>query len=400
MTRQQSQQSTRTGVFTRFVSAVDVGEDGAGLLEELWQELRTNLHRELVRRGLIGLPPRCLGVFGGASWLDPTEHGQSPGRPGGRDALDELTVDCFVFVFVQRLRALRGHLKVKDNVDGLVLLNIRHFLLERQRDHDPVGYRVYHVLRSAVQAAVEAGDLQVVDGDPRIRNDTVLRPRHSGPVSPRQAPELKAVVLRWNDDLLPELIAAQGKRQRAVVVDLSKRLGRLAEEGFGDVCFKDLVSPLKADARARWSEIRLQAEGETVLEHGDEAFRSVVRLVYPETSFEERAWFDRLVSEVDKLVADHPGTPATRRHLRSLWRFLKAHAQGEEEGTVGSAAPDALPPRRAIASLLGVPRSRLPELYQIIGAMLTQVRETTPGNDGVITHIRERAPRTLTPRSS
>ena len=94
------------------------------------------------------------------------------------ETLDELTTDAYVFNFVHRLRSLRAQLLVKPNIEGLVLLNLKNFLYERQRRHDPLGCRLFKTLRSALRALVDDGQLEVSRGAPEIRNDTVLRFPH------------------------------------------------------------------------------------------------------------------------------------------------------------------------------------------------------------------------------
>lgn len=61
----------------------------------------------------------------------------------GASALDELAADCYIFIYVDRLRSLQAQLRVKPDIADLVHLNLRHFLLERQRQHDPLGIRLF-----------------------------------------------------------------------------------------------------------------------------------------------------------------------------------------------------------------------------------------------------------------
>jgi hypothetical protein len=144
--------------FTRFLRNLEpdqpLDQDDDREFEEVWTGLRRLLVSELKRRSLWSLPPACLGIYGCTTWADP-------------EAVEELVADCFVFIFVERFRSLKAQLRYKPNVEGLIVRNVRNFLHETQRRHDPVGYRVFTVLRSAVRDALSAGELQVIAGSPR-----------------------------------------------------------------------------------------------------------------------------------------------------------------------------------------------------------------------------------------
>ncbi len=123
------------GVFTRFVRSLNPQgkpPDEVGF-DRVWQALRGLLHRELRQRGLWLLPPSYLGVDGWGHWTE---------SAGGRaDALDELVADCYSFNFVQRIVSLRAQLQVKPNIEGLIYLNVGHFVHELQQRNDPLGTR-------------------------------------------------------------------------------------------------------------------------------------------------------------------------------------------------------------------------------------------------------------------
>ena len=158
--RKEGEDAAGTRVFTEHVRALEGGgEPDPQRLAAVRGALQGALRGELRRRGLWNAPPDYLGVYGAEGW---------------EDALEELVSALYAFVFVERSRALQAQLRIKPNVDGLVFLNVRHFLHERQKEHDPLGSQVFEVLQSAVRRAVAVGDLHVLAGDPRVRNETVL----------------------------------------------------------------------------------------------------------------------------------------------------------------------------------------------------------------------------------
>ena len=150
----------RKSIFTQHVRDLVRGDVSREELEAPWEKLRDAMVSEMRQRALLTASPACLGVYGVDSWT--------------QEALDELATDCYTSVFLRRLSSLAAQLERKSNVEGLVFRNIRFFLHEIQRKHDPVGFRIYTALRAAVCAAVDRGALRVELGDPAVRNDTVL----------------------------------------------------------------------------------------------------------------------------------------------------------------------------------------------------------------------------------
>ena len=368
-------------VFTDYVRALASGKPlDRQRLEDLWQALRSALRNELKKRGLWEAPPAFLGIYGWTAW-----------EPA---ALEDLLAECYTYIFGSRLRALQAQLKIKPNIDGLVFLNIRHFLHERQKEHDPLGSQVFEVAQSAVRAAVEERELRVVDGDERVRNDTVLSFGPAEENARLNRERLPSVVARWNDELLPDLVTLRGRRQEEVVRRLRERLPDLRKEGVEVFRFKDLVDPLKADVRARWAVLLDRAQGETAPRTGDEGSGEVVRLVRPDTRFEERQVFHKLVDCVLTAIRRETNDKV-RGYLATLWQFIRLRASdGADEGAalrlgrtmaaeVESADEDQ-PSHRQLAEQLRIPRERLPVLYQTLGTMLEECRAAISGKAAVM----------------
>jgi hypothetical protein len=378
------------GPFTEHVRML-TGEEplDAGRLEPLWAALRRSLRAELKRRGLWESPPAYLGIYGGEGW-------ETPGG-SGEEALEELLAECYTFIFVLRLRSLEAQLAVKPNVDGLVFLNIRHFLHERQKEHDPVGSQVFEVLRSAVRGALAAGELHRIAGDERVRNDTVLSFSAGAATPPPVLEGVGALVARWNDELLPDLVTLRGQRQEEVVRRLRERLPDLRREGFEAFRFKDLVDPLKADVRTRWAAILDQSQGEAAPQIGEEERRERVRLAPPDLRFEERELFRRLIDCVLASLRRLDVSEKTRGYLTTLWQFVRVQAsEGErlEPRATGldrwlrDAADEERPSLRRLADQLHIPRERLPGLYEMLGDLLQRCRALHSGG-GAATFLKD-----------
>lgn len=370
-------------VFTDHVRALSGAEAlESRQFEALWRALRAAVRRELRRRGMWDSPPVYLGILGGESW------------EASEGALDELLAECYSYVFVARLRSLQAQLKIKPNVEGIVVLSIRHFLHERQREHDPIGSQVFDVLHAAVVQAVNEGELRVLAGGERVRNDTVLG-FEDGLESPgRRRTEIAALVGRWNDDLLPDLLTSRGRRQEEVIRLLRQRLPDLFREGVTTFRFKDLVDPLKADVRARWAALLDLEQGESAPRMAGEGGDAEERVVAPERGFEERQHFRKLIDCVLKSLAGLEVDPKTRGYLAVLWQFLRLQAsegaEAQPSSRLGraldaeiSAGDEERPSHRKLGEQLRIPRERLPSLYRTVGDLVKRCSAAISGQTAV-----------------
>ncbi len=352
-------------VFTEYVRSFVPGFAGPDpeTFAALWQALKRALRSELAGRGLWRARPGQLGIVGGPTW--------------NQSALDELTAECYSFVFVTRLPSLMAHLGIKENIDGLIFLNIRHFLHERQRAHDPVGFRVFQILRKAVREGLARGDLHVLGGDPRIGNSTLLA---SGPAGiPREldSRSFAAIAQDWTEHLLPDLVTAAGHRQLAVV----RQVGHLLQAtGLRAWRFGDLLGPLQQEVRSRWQAVACRMAGEPAFEADADSDRQprLTLVAKPDTTLEEEDAFEKLVAEVDSRVERRRLPGRARLHLRTLWAFLRAEAAGDGEKTGGFPvqARDADSSQRELARNLGIPRNRLPSLFRILGQLVRESQAT------------------------
>lgn len=359
----------RTGmpsVFTAFVRGLQ-GErtPDADLFHDAWHSLRAALAGEMKKRGLWQSPPSYLGAYGWESW--DSEAPQGSGSARAQSALGELVADCYAFIFVDRLQSLKRHLQDKPDIDGLVLLNIRHFLHERQRVHDPLGFRIFELLQSAVEEAISSGALHVLAGDRKVRNDTLLG-FHPAAEPPATAADWEQIVLRWNDELMPSLVTARTRQLAAVVRRLRERLLELPEHGIEAFRLKDLLDPLKRDARGRWAALTpmsddLQALAPTL----------------PESTGGSGQSFEDLARCVSTSIERMEGDARTRTQLMTLWHHLwRQH--GEEAQETGRDEPDPgragkrPPSYRQLEQRLNIPRERLPVLFGLLRQLVPRLR--------------------------
>ncbi|HEX9736172.1 MAG TPA: hypothetical protein VGG06_29780 [Thermoanaerobaculia bacterium] len=354
--------ATRDGqdfAFTEYVRALDgAGPPDRSAFAAAWGKLRRMLKSELRRRSLSTAPPAFLGIYGYESWHDEQDV-----------PLHELTHDAFTAIFVDRLTYLRDLLRELDHVEGIAYRTLRNFLYDRQKRNDPLGFRVFDVLRAATRRSIERQVLYVLAGDPRVRNSTVLGFAPETDPAAAHGTDLGEAVAAWGGELLPELVTAPPQKLETVTETLCAHLEGLQARGRA-FRFRDLIGPFKDDVRKRWFSGFRNGEAE-----------SASALERPGAGFEQRQRFQWLIACVEETLPQLAARRRTFEHLRSLWTFLKIH--------VAASGAGALPSDRQLAERLAVPRKKIPKLMRLLGASVEKCRER-----------RELRPRTLTPGPS
>lgn len=349
------------GDFTRFLRQLAAAGDTPSVdaFDRVWSALRGALASELRKRGLWHLSPRLLGIVGADRWLESAESAD------GNDALEELTADCYEYVFLRRAQSLVAQLEVKETIEGLVFRSIRNFLFERQKANDPIGYRTFDVLRTAVETAHRRGLLTLDEPGPRIHNGSVLHPSIPPSEGPRADADAEALTASWLDDLLPDLLLAQGTSKADLADRLTPRLGEIRRE----ITFGELVDPLKRGARRCWHAL-LQAElGARARDVDAEAGAPEIPVVPPSLVVEDAESYEVLASCVDGRLAELATDRRTHRYLVALWTWLRAWATEDSEDDPWS--------HRRLAAELGIPRARLPELFGFLEEVVAACRGAT-----------------------
>ncbi len=362
-----------TTILTEFVLRLGKAttEPSAEMFEQVWETLRGILVGEMKRRSAWSNPPRFLGVIGHPVWT-------APGTDS--DALDELAAECFEFIFVRRLQSLHAQAQSKPTIDGLISLATRHFLLEAQRNNDPLGFRIYEVLHRVARDLLAADRIDSDSAESKVRNETVLAPRnHGGADPPSYEPGFLAdpqqLAERWCHEHLEELVTASHRAMRQLIANLGDQLVLWLEEQNRPVRFGTLVNSLKIQCRPAWS-LRFVDLGSA---EGPLASSEADRFATLSTCVKIR--LDRLVEK-----------PRTRTYLHKLWSFLESFAQ---EGAPAALEWDdelRLPPARQMASLLEIPRNRIPGLLDLVRHHLQACRTSNPVSE-------EESPMPREPRS-
>ena len=334
-------------VFSDYVALLGQGEQpDLSSYEAVCEDLRGLLVREMHRRGLWNVPPAFLGCTG-ARWSD--------------GALDEIVTDAYTFVFIDRQASLISQQRQKMNIRPMVVLNVRHFLTGLQKKADPLGYRLFGRLRDAVKIGIREERLSVlhngtrVENGTRLKNNTVLTFRPP-PVSLTSSADLAETIRRWNDELLPKLVTAEGPAVPKVVERLSENVLALAEAGVAAFRFGDLIGELKADVRRRWRAIWEASLGELGTEYDEGETPRPVPFAEPD---DEPDWPERLllIQDCVETSIERERAPKGRRDLRSLWFWLRAERLDAGEYGV-------LPKFTELGRHLQLTRDRVRQLFE------------------------------------
>jgi hypothetical protein len=141
--------------FTQYINQVKI------VPPELLDAVAKALRAEMKKRGLWTAPPVWLGYEDWNCWDETRGKYKDDVLKKYSDAFIDLLFECYEYLFLgQRLPHLQNAMKQSPNVDGLVVRNIKQFITEKQRKHDPLGYNVAHHARDAVQCAIDKGILK------------------------------------------------------------------------------------------------------------------------------------------------------------------------------------------------------------------------------------------------
>ncbi len=349
------------------------GVVGAGddLMAAVRRTITWRLTKELEKRNQWFASPRYLGLIGWESWWE-----SDAGRIG-TSALDELVVDVFSHLFVDKLPDLASRLRAPGNsggvpnVDGLAVRLMCNFIHDRQQKNDRLGARVYRVLKAAVRRAIEHDLLEVQEGDSEVNASTLLAPVAGSKGSRITAEQLRHWVAQWNARLLPELVTGFGPQSKVLHAELRFCLAELAGE-LRSFLFGDLVRELVLDVRGRWADL-YSSDGDEESEEGGEERPEFpwFRILAANDAITEADHLRKLLDCVTDCLGklDHP--PERLRHLQALWGFLLRFTADEIRERV--------PGGRKLGPALGIPRRHLTSLYATLGELVNQCRAVLAG---------------------
>jgi hypothetical protein len=320
---------------------LDKGEPDVPLLAALANEVRERLRAARMWQQ----PPEYFGYPEYHSWQEAFS---------GDDAAPGPVADFFLEKIVPEQSFLTQTLGAGNDVEALVRQKVKWFLIDRQKRHDPVGYRAFMNLVAVVEA-MAAGGAAVVENRVRgkVRNPTLVRLTRGGPGPPAGADELARVIdadAEWQP-VLRRLAKLGTGAQRL----LRERLERLPSAGVVAFVVGELGDLLKARARAA-NEAWNRPED---LDRADESRTGPPGGRYP-TSEEDLTALGRGLRQA---VEKSDCTPKVKRGLVAVFEdWEKYLAAGQDHPQV-----------REWASQLGLARSTLADYLRRLRGLLQAV---------------------------
>ncbi|MCP3962358.1 MAG: hypothetical protein GY719_31330 [bacterium] len=361
--------------FSEFICSLDSegesSQPSQPSFDAFLKRLGAALRGEVRRRGLWDRPPRYLGVVG-RKWAD-------------EDAFEELLADCLLFI-VKRLRSLLRQSQEGSNIDGLIVLDIRHFLHTAQQKNDPVGSRVYEVLVSAVKRSMNDDKLHLLASDTegvgegrkektgaKIGRSSVLCFTPRPDFRPDVRVDLIQRVEAWSSYLFPDLVTAW--HTSGVVARLEACICRLQDEGVEAFRFGDLMDCLRDNVRGWLGTVRLVSAGPLAREDTDHDLAMIVQMVFPDREFEDRQSFRKMRSCVIQRLESLEESLGTQDYLLKLWLFLLSYAAESSEIGDEDKPPSAL----KLSQILSIPRNRILGLKETLGRLVRHCQDAISG---------------------
>lgn len=222
---------------------------------ELLLAIRRSLGWELRRRGAgWGLLPRHLGCQW-SEWSDLKLRGSAEKLLGSSGPLMDLALDCYEYAILQRFESLSEQLQDKENIDGLILLNIRNFLTYRQSKNDPRGARTYRNVKAAVEALILGKEVLAIGKGTkrwRLNRETLLTiPGEAVEGAEALEPLSKEVLRTWimNEAMGRELVKRIGLESGEHFLAKLEEFIRDSRSSWIPVFFGDLVRVWKEEGR-------------------------------------------------------------------------------------------------------------------------------------------------------
>lgn len=309
--------------------------------------LRQDAQRRLRARGAWHHPPARFGYADHSNWRND-------------DALTDLATDAYYKCLVERLQHLHGAALEGADVAVLVRQNLDHMLIDRQRTHDGLGYRVYKNVQAGVRlhTGSESPDATeiVLTGAPSTDNE---------PVGAAQLREALRAIPGWQ-----ALAGELGSRTGDAAEDVARCIQTLGDSGVRAFRVGDLVDLAKEQA-AGFRATRLIDPGDQVAAEPSEDGDGVIPVLFvvPPTRHEELAYAADVLARMAGFVRR---LPQHGRHRDKLTRILDAIAILVAEPSVNEIS------LAIIASTTSLPRSTVADLMPTVRALFERVRAEDP----------------------
>ncbi len=198
------------------------------------------IRERIWKSGMWEQPPDYFGYPEYHSWREAfAADDPSPGPAG----------DFFLEEIVRDRSFLEETIQAGNAIDAWMRQRIKWFLIDRQKKHDPIGYRVFKNLTAVLEAMIADGSATATNQvQGKLRNQSLIRLKSVEPGSLAGEPDLARLIdtdPEWQPVLLRLAKLGKGAQQL-----LRERLVRLSSAGVDAFSVGDLAAILKAKVRA------------------------------------------------------------------------------------------------------------------------------------------------------
>lgn len=279
----------------------------------LLEELALVLKREMKQRGIWTIPPSSIGI----EYLDWKNWGQ-------KEALENLACHCYEYI-MPRFPNFITYLNRGHNIDALIRTNIKHFLTEKQKKGDPIGYAVAGNVKAAVQESLQ-NNMMFAHPENSLGNNTVLTCSKT-PDIPIDKSQLRKIIHRFQDwGTLRLQLVQQNQKARKKLTEI---LSQLSKYGILSVQYGDLMKIIKEDCRQEWQ--ALGDPEETVIEYQNDDTAQRVHLVQADTSHDDwKEWHSLRQRILNQIEEQHQSQKNVRTRISILFTELAVFIEADE----------------------------------------------------------------------
>jgi len=293
-------------IFTRHVWDLGTSNDR---FDEFWKRFLHDLWSEMRNRHLIDSDPSFLGPEYDeyATWHDPV-------------ALHELATDCYIAAVLRRIGALRVLLQHSPSVAGAVRKNIKYFLIDRQRQANRTGYKLFKNVKKILQEAIEQSRLTVPGSDGgKLRKERVLQLDTKAGLDPIPRADLESLI--DSSELWGHVVRVVTGPEDDARQPLLDALDELRASGVGALRLGDLLAALRE--RVQKADRSLGREAESGA--------GIIRTILADSRYEEdenrRERIEQIFAAIDRLER----RDQVRVRIKRLFERLITLDEGQEE---------------------------------------------------------------------
>lgn len=267
---------------------------------KLLNELGAALRAEMNRYGLYNQVPSAIGYDLWKDWND--------------DAFKDLLYECYIQAILKQLPKLQAHIKLGQNIDGIIIKNVHYFIIGKFRSCDRVGYTVAANAKQSVQLSITRKILKSNDEPNNINNNTFLTFLDCKSTTSSEEEAISSALgnnSEWTTEL--QLKFSSFKNKDTTKEKFSDIVCRLKDFNIDSFWFRNLVDAMKKFVR-RAVENR-QAENIPPDFYQDK--------IFPDDEYENYNYFSDLCKQIKQAIDESNYKNDVREQLHRVFTEIE-----------------------------------------------------------------------------